>query len=119
MVEHGKVLLVRRAFEPFRGMWALPGGFVEDNETVEEAAVREVREETGLDVRLESLVGVLSDPVRDPRGRVVSVVFSAVPVGGELRASREIEEVRWFPVTALPELAFDHGSILRKFFGYA
>ena len=72
-----KILLIQRGLEPFKGQWALPGGFVDVGETVEEAAVREMREETGLDVQLERLVGVYSDPERDPRGHNVSVVFLA------------------------------------------
>jgi len=69
----GKVLLVQRALEPFAGKWALPGGFVEEGETVEQAAVREVKEETGLDIELEGLLGVYSDPGRDPRGHIISL----------------------------------------------
>lgn len=114
----GRLLLVRRAFEPWKGMWALPGGMVGEGETVEEAAVREVREETGLDVRLGGLVGVFSDPQRDPRGRVVSIAYSAVVEGGKMRGSRETTEVKWFPVTELPGLAADHSQIVREFTGY-
>ena len=119
VVKHGEVLLVKRRFDPYAGYWTLPGGFVEEDETVEEAAVREVLEETGLEVELNSLIGVFSDPGRDPRGRVISVAFSAVPVGGELRESEESSEVGWFPISRLPRLAFDHEKIIKKFIGYS
>ena len=110
----GKVVLIRRLNEPYKGCWALPGGFVEYGETVEQAAVREAKEETGLDVELVALVGVYSDPRRDPRGHVVSVAFLARARGGELRAASDAREVRAFPVDQLPErLAFDHSTILR------
>ncbi len=107
-----EIVLVRRANEPFKGHWAIPGGFVETGETVESAAVRETREETGLDVRLIELAGVYSDPDRDPRGHTVTIVYLAHPVGGILKADTDAAEViktgNWdnFP------LAFDHLKIL-------
>lgn len=104
-------VLVRRKRDPFKGSWALPGGFVEYGETVEEAAAREVKEETGLDVKLVGLVGVYSDPERDPRGHVVSVAFLAWAVGGELKAADDAGEVAVFK--EVPEaMAFDHAKIL-------
>ena len=104
-------VFVRRANEPYKGFWALPGGIVEYGETVEEAAVREAREETGLEVRLLGLVGVYSEPSRDPRGHYVSIAFLAEPVSGELKASTDAREVRVF--RPKPErLAFDHERIL-------
>jgi len=116
--EDGSLVLVKRGREPFKGYWALPGGFVRWGETVEEAAVREAGEETGLEVELRGLVGVYSRPDRDPRGHVISVAFLAVEVGGELRAASDAAEVRCF--RELPaELAFDHagiiGDAIRKF----
>lgn len=107
------VLLVRRRNPPFRGRHALPGGFVEPGETAEAAAMREVREETGLRVSLTGLVGVYSDPGRDPRGPTVSVAFRARPVSGRLRGASDASEARWFPLGRLPPLAFDHRKILR------
>jgi ADP-ribose pyrophosphatase YjhB (NUDIX family) len=83
------IVLIRRAAGPFEGRWALPGGFVEVGETVEAAATREAAEETGLAVELARLVGVYSDPERDPRGHNVSVAFLARVVGGtRLRPSK-------------------------------
>jgi len=111
----GGIVLIRRGREPFKGRLALPGGFVECGETVEEAVVREVREETGLRVRPERLVGVYSDPDRDPRGHVVSVCFLCRVEGGELRAGSDAADVEVVdPGELSPEdLAFDHYKMLR------
>jgi 8-oxo-dGTP diphosphatase len=105
------VVLVRRSSDPFKGQWALPGGFVEVGETVREAAVREAAEETGLAVEVSRLVGVYSDPDRDPRGHNVSVAFLARVLGGQTRAASDASEVVVLePATV--ELAFDHGRII-------
>lgn len=109
-----EVLLVRRGREPFKGVWALPGGFVEVGERVDDACRREVVEETGLRGDIVDLLGVYSDPKRDPRGHTVSVVY-VMRVGGIVNlgeAGDDAEEARWFPLDALPELAFDHARIL-------
>ena len=112
IVEDGKVVLIRRVNPPFEGVWALPGGFVDVGETVEDACVREAREETCLDVGVAGLVGVYSDPSRDPRGHTVGVVFLCEKKGGELRAADDAKEAKWFSLDELPELAFDHDKIL-------
>lgn len=114
-----EVLLVRRGGEPFRGCWALPGGFMEMDETIEHCAVRELEEETGLrfaerDLRL---VGVYSAPGRDPRGRTVTAAFRVESgerrtESGEAVAGDDAAEVRWWPLAALPPLAFDHADIV-------
>ncbi len=107
------IVLVRRRNPPLG--WALPGGFVDVGETVENAAVREAREETGLDVRLEALLGVYSDPRRDPRGHTVSVVYTAT-AGGAPRAGDDAAETGVFGLEELPaELAFDHRAILADY----
>jgi 8-oxo-dGTP diphosphatase len=105
------VVLIRRANEPFEGQWALPGGFVEVGETVEEAADREAAEETGLAVEVARLVGVYSDPERDPRGHNVSVAFLARVLSGDLAAGTDASEVSVVDPSSV-ELAFDHGKIL-------
>jgi 8-oxo-dGTP diphosphatase len=112
VVEDGAVLLIRRRNPPFVGKYALPGGFVDVGETVEAAVVREVREETGLDTTIECLLGVYSDPARDPRGHTVSVTFLLRRLGGTLAGGDDADDARFFPLDALPELAFDHAQIL-------
>lgn len=108
-----QVLLVRRRGEPHRGAWALPGGFVEDEESLDAAATRELREETGVsDVYLEQLY-TFGDPRRDPRGRVISVAyFALLRQPAALVAADDVDDARWFSVDALPALAFDHAEIL-------
>jgi len=108
-----EVLLVRRGRPPFEGAWALPGGFVEPPETPEEAAARELLEETGLlGMSLETL-GVFGAPGRDPRGWVVSAAWLALaPPDCEVRAGSDAADVGWHPLRSLPALAFDHGQIV-------
>ena len=110
----GGVVLVRRGREPYKGKWALPGGFVCYCEKVEDAAVREAGEETGLKIKLRKLVGVYSDPGRDPRGHVVSVCFLADAVGGKLKAGSDAAEARVFKKIPWRELAFDHKAMLKN-----
>ncbi len=105
------VVLIRRGSEPFEGRWALPGGFVEVGETVEEAAAREAAEETGLTVEVARLVGVYSDPDRDPRGHNVSVAFLVRVLSGDLIAATDASEVSALDPQEV-ELAFDHGRII-------
>jgi 8-oxo-dGTP diphosphatase len=110
------VVLVRRGSEPFEGQWALPGGFVEVGETVRQAAVREAAEETGLAVEVSRLVGVYSEPDRDPRGHNVSIAFLARVLGGQMQASTDAAEVELLdPATV--ELAFDHRRIIADAIG--
>lgn len=90
-----------------------PGGFVEYGETVEKAVVREAKEETGLDVVIERLPGVYSEPNRDPRGHTVSVCFLCKIVAGRLKADTDSKDVKEFKLSELPELAFDHEKIIR------
>jgi len=107
------VLLIKRKNDPFKGFWALPGGFVEYGEKVEDSVVREVSEETGLETRVNRLVGVYSDPSRDPRGHIVSVVFLLNIVGGVLKSGDDAAEARFFKVDDLPRLSFDHNIIIK------
>lgn len=112
--KENKVLLIQRGQEPFQGQWALPGGFLEEEETLESGAKRELEEETGI--RMQGLleVGAFGEPGRDPRGRTISVAFWGV-LGSEksLKAADDAAEARWFPVDELPPLAFDHKRILQ------
>lgn len=104
--------MIRRSNPPFEGFYALPGGFVEVGETVEEAAQREAKEETGLEIILLKLVGVYSKPDRDPRGHVVSISYLAEG-RGELVAGSDARSAEVFDPEDLPPLAFDHATIIR------
>jgi 8-oxo-dGTP diphosphatase len=111
-LHRGTILLVRRGRPPFKGRWALPGGFVEPTETVERAVVREVHEETGLRCHPVGLVGVYSGPDRDPRGPTTSVTFrvtgrAAAPTGGD-----DAAQAAWVPIARARGLAFDHDRIV-------
>jgi 8-oxo-dGTP diphosphatase len=111
----GRLLLVRRGRPPFRGRWALPGGFCEWKETTEECCARETLEETGVTVKVGKLLGVYSDPDRDPRGHTVTVLYAARPVRGEAKGADDAAEARWFTRKEIRGLAFafDHGEIIR------
>lgn len=108
-----KVLLVKRRIDPFIGQYAIPGGFVLEDEDLEQAAARELREETGVsDVYLEQLYS-FGKPDRDPRGRVVTVAyFALISADRKLKAGSDAAEAAWFPMDNLPPLAFDHATIL-------
>lgn len=109
----GLVLVERRNPPPG---WALPGGFVDYGESCEAAALREAREETGLDIVLTGLVGVYSDPARDPRGHTMSVVYAAQALDpARLRAGDDAARAAFHRLDALPPLAFDHGRIVQDF----
>lgn len=112
-----KVLLIKRGLQPFAGQWCLPGGFVKIDESLENAAMRELREETGVaHVYLEQLY-TFGAPKRDPRGRVISVSYYALVDATKIRpfvtGEEQIENVQWFPVNDLPKLAFDHEDIIK------
>lgn len=112
--QHLKVLLIERAATPFAGSWALPGGFLEIDEDLEACAQRELEEETGIrDVYLEQLY-TFGRPDRDPRERVVSVVYYALVPADRLhpRAASDAVQTSWFAVDALPRLAFDHQEVI-------
>ena len=113
IIKDGKILLIERKNEPFKGKWALPGGFVEYGEKVEDAVVREVNEETGLDTKIIDIVGVYSDPSRDPRGHVVTVVYLLDILDGKIKGSDDAADAKFFDMKDLPELAFDHNVILK------
>jgi 8-oxo-dGTP diphosphatase len=113
--ENGKLVFIRRKNPPYQGSWALTGGFVEYGETVEQAVMREVKEETGLLVEIKKIVGVYSDPERDPRGHTITVSFLTDKIGGDPKADTDASEVSYFTrEEALHlDLAFDHQKILK------
>jgi 8-oxo-dGTP diphosphatase len=116
--EHDSIILIKRKKDPYRGSWALPGGFVEYGETVESAILREVKEETCLEIDLKGIVGVYSDPKRDPRGHTVTICYLAAITGGELKADTDASDIRCFPKRDVLKLklAFDHDLILKDAF---
>jgi 8-oxo-dGTP diphosphatase len=109
-----RVLLIRRKHDPFAGMWAIPGGFVEMEETLEAAARRELREETGLDVADLEQLYAFGDPGRDPRGRIIAVAYLARVDAAKVKplAADDAADVGWHRLDRLPPLAFDHAQIL-------
>ena len=106
------VLLIQRGNEPYKGCWAFPGGFLNMDETVARCAERELEEETGIVLSGMQLVGVYSDVERDPRGRVITAAYTAMTAMPEANAGDDAAAARWWPLNALPELAFDHDVIL-------
>lgn len=111
-----EIVLIRRANPPHQGAWVLPGGFVDVGETAERAALREVEEETGLQARITGLVGVYSDPGRDPRAHTSSVTYAMEAEGDrEPRGSSDAREARYWPLDALPRLGFDHERIVADY----
>src|ERR1700757_988480 len=122
IIEGDRVLLVKRAHPPIQGQWSIPGGVLEVGELVREAAVREVREETGLLIETGELRGVFDRIVRDPEQRVqyhyVLIDFLCHPVGGQLCAGSDAAEVRWFTLQEIPglKLANDTQEVIQKAF---
>jgi len=112
LIKDNQILLVQRKNEPFKGKWALPGGFVEYGEKTEETVVREVFEETGLKTKIRGLAGVYSDPKRDPRGHTITVAYVLEMSSGRLEAGDDASDVKFFKVNKLPVLSFDHKVII-------
>jgi 8-oxo-dGTP diphosphatase len=111
--EGHEILFIQRKNEPFKGKWALPGGFVDEHEDLADAAARELEEETGLQVRDLEQLGAFGKPYRDPRHHTVSVAYTGfAPEGAEAVGADDAAEAKWFSVKSLPELAFDHADIV-------
>jgi 8-oxo-dGTP diphosphatase len=111
--ERLQVLLVERGIEPYKGRWAFPGGFLKMDETAEEGALRELREETGLERAYIQQYHTFSDPHRDPRERVITIAYYALVKIQEVHGGDDAASARWFPLSEIPSLAFDHDYILR------
>lgn len=112
IIKESKILLIKRNREPFKNKWSLPGGYVEYNEKVEDAVMRELSEETGLRVEINKLFGVYSDPSRDPRGHTITIVYLMNIVGGILKSGDDASDARFFNIEKIPALAFDHEKII-------
>ena len=109
-----KVLLIQRGGEPFKGCWAFPGGFMNMDENTEQCAIRELEEETRLQVSNVILIGAYSKVDRDPRGRTISVAYLAIVDSSlEVTGQDDAAKAEWWPLSALPQLAFDHEEIMR------
>ena len=109
-----EILLIKRLKEPFQDFWALPGGFVDENEDLETAAKRELLEETSIMIFKVNQIGAYGTPGRDPRSHVVSVAYySEIDPLAEAVAADDAKEVKWFNLNLLPPLAFDHSEIIR------
>ncbi len=110
-----KILLIQRGKDPFKGMWAFPGGFVNPNEALPDAARRELREETGVDVEFEAPWTAIGTPGRDPRGWVITTVFLVYIYDDvEIEGMDDADDAQWFNIDDLPEMAFDHRDILNR-----
>lgn len=109
------VLLIKRKYEPFKGHWAIPGGFIEDEESLEHAVERELHEETGIKINYLEQLYTFGKPDRDPRGRVVSIAYFGLvrPNAFNILASTDAEQAQWFNINELPKLSFDHKEILK------
>lgn len=116
IIKNNKILLVKRKHEPFKGYYALPGGFVESNETTEEAVAREVMEETNLAVKPEKIIGVYSNSSRDPR-QTISICYQCSFLRGNLHSGDDALSVAWFSLDKLTQnLAFDHRLMIKDYF---
>ena len=115
--EDRSVLLIKRKNEPFKGEWALPGGFVEYDEDLPNAATRELQEETGLNITAVKEIGAFGKPKRDPRGRTISIAFYAsIKKIQQVKGNDDAEDAKWFKISELKriKLAFDHAEIIQK-----
>ena len=110
-----EILLIKRLNEPFKNCWALPGGFVDENEDLEKAARRELFEETNIETNEMIQIGTFGKPYRDPRGHMISVAYQTnLNENQKVKAKDDAKDVKWFSINDLPELAFDHFEIINS-----
>ena len=114
IIRNDKVLLIQRGNEPYIGYWALPGGYAEYDETVEESICREAFEETGLTVTIDYLLGVYSKPSRSPN-QAIAAAFVLKEISGNVKSGDDAKDCKWFPLNDLPQLAFDHREIIEDY----
>lgn len=111
-----RTLLIKRAIDPFKGNWVLPGGHVEYGERVEDALKREIKEEVGIKIKIKKLVGIYSDPQRDPRYHMVSIAYLCKKIRGSIQLSSEASQYKYFSLNELPsKIGFDHRKIIMDF----
>ncbi|MGQ4890995.1 MAG: NUDIX domain-containing protein [Candidatus Njordarchaeia archaeon] len=117
IIHEDRVALIKRRNPPYKDHFALPGGFIEYGETAENACKREAKEETGLDVEIIDLVGVYSDPKRDPRGHTITIAYLCKPRSVDIKAGSDAKSAMWIPISDVIQgkikLAFDHDKILK------
>lgn len=112
---NNEILLIKRLNEPFKDCWALPGGFVDENEDLEQAARRELFEETNIETGKMFQIGAFGKPNRDPRGHMISVAYQTDLIANQIvKAKDDAKEVKWFSLNNLPNLAFDHIEIINS-----
>jgi len=110
-----EILLIKRLNEPFKDCWALPGGFVDENEDLEQAARRELFEETNIETEKMIQIGAFGTPNRDPRGHMISIAYQTNLIENQnVKAKDDAKEVKWFAINNLPKLAFDHIEIINS-----
>ncbi|MDR0901052.1 MAG: NUDIX hydrolase [Methanobrevibacter sp.] len=116
--KNSEFVLIRRKNEPYKNQWAIPGGFVEYGETTENSAIREAKEETNIDITIDKLFGVYSDPKRDPRGHTITIVYLAIGNLKKLKASSDASDGKIYSFNDIDslELAFDHKKILKEIY---
>lgn len=114
-IASNEILLIKRLNDPYKNCWALPGGFVDENEDLEQAARRELFEETNIETDKMIQIGAFGKPYRDPRGHMISIAYQTHFVKNQtVQAKDDAKEVKWFSLNNLPELAFDHLEIINS-----
>lgn len=114
--DNNEFVLIKRKNPPFKSKWALPGGFIEYGETVENALFREIKEETGLRIKILSIIGVFSKPNRDPRGHTITIAYLTKAIGGKMKANDDASNIMITKSIKKQELAFDHYEIIKTGF---
>ena len=117
LVDKESIVLIKRKNQPYKDCWAIPGGFVELGETLENAVMREAKEETGLEIKPLKILNIYSDPNRDPRGHTITVAFFCEKIGGTLKADSDAKDIKIVNINSIKmaDLAFDHSKILTDF----